>query len=644
MMAHQPRLLDSWTRLVRRRWKTGAVLFGVVLGMGALLLLLTPAVYRSEAKLRLGEPPPAGGVNPGAGIFSFFQLGGDAFANDLELLASRTLAEAVTERMALNVTLLGPRGWHRDSLLVSLGTTRETDEAEYTVRWLDDGRLRIRRTAPDDSLIGPATPGTPVSFGGLTVAFQPWRDGMPQEFRLVTEPFDRATRLTRAALEFERPRREANMVEISYQATDPGVADGVVGATVAQFIRLRTDLQHRESSQAADSLRRVARETGRELRAAEQSLEQLQRSRRLVAPEAQSEALVERHAELVGGLARARSELRDIDQMLRRLDAEQDPARSWTAFLGYPAFMQNETLGTMLMRLTELHAEREELSTRRSPDNTQLRLLDERIRYLDRSLRQMAREYRVGLLDRIRSTEPQVEELDLLMGGLPAEALELGRRQRDVRLLSEVLLLTEQRLRQEELREALTYANVQVVDPPALLDRPVWPRRKLGLAVALILATGTAMVGMVVRHRSDPRLRRADEIEDALGRPLLAVVGPRAAGAPGMEPAMVEALARRSGARSNGGKVALVAVEEGDSARQIAEGNAELRPRDPVRDFGQAVQLAGEHAPVVLVVEAGRTTRSGLRRVARLIEEAGGTVVGAVLSCESQQDQQRAWD
>ena len=61
---------------------------------------------------------------------------------------------------------------------------------------------------------------------------------------------------------------------------------------------------------------------------------------------------------------------------------------------------------------------------------------------------------------------------------MPARVAELGRRQRDVRLLSEIVVLTEQRLRQEELREALTYSNVQVIDPPALRDRPVWPRKK----------------------------------------------------------------------------------------------------------------------------------------------------------------------
>jgi uncharacterized protein involved in exopolysaccharide biosynthesis len=462
-------------------------------------------------------------VSPTSGLFSFFQLGGDPFANDLELLASRSLAEAVVERMALNARLVAPRGWHRDSLLARLEASRDTRKATFELRWRGDGTLDVRRTAPSDSAIGMLTPGTPASFGGLSVAVLPRRPGMPEAFELVTVPFAEAARVTRSALSVERPRREANTVALAYAGPDPGVADGVVHAVVAEFVALRTRIQHRESSESADSLRRVARATERELRTAEDALESLQRTSRLVAPVAQSQALVERQADLLVRLARARAERRGVDLMLERLDAAPEPAGSWTALLSYPAFLDNETLGSMLVQLTELHAEREALATRRTPDNTELRLVDERIAYLDASLRQVAREYRTGLVDQIASLEPQVAELDRLLGTLPAAAIELGRRERDVRLLTEVLLLTEQRLRQEDLREALTYANVQVIDPPALRDRPVWPRPRLGVAVALVLATGCGVLGMVLRDRMEPPARRQPGLEEMPGRPVLAV-------------------------------------------------------------------------------------------------------------------------
>ncbi|MBW3534852.1 MAG: TolC family protein, partial [Gemmatimonadetes bacterium] len=517
-------LVASWLRLVRRRWRTGALIFLGVAAVGAASILLARPVYRAEAALRLGEPPPPGGVSPSGGLLSLFQMGGDAFANDLELLASRTLAEAVAEAHALHVTLAAPPGWHRDSLVASLEADRSTVEAVYTVRWEDDGRIHVRQVSPEASPVGDAPPHTALRFGGVSATFLPWREGMPREIQLATEPFAQAVRELRGSIEVERPRREANVLSVAWNHTDPGLAEGVVATVIDAFTSLRTAVQHRESVETADSLRGVSRRTAEELRLAEEALETLQREGGIVAPDAQGEAVVERHSELLGRLQRARAEVAAVDETLRRLDAADDPGRSWTALLSYPAFLQNETLGNLLSDLVEVHGEREALASRRSPQNRELRVLDERIRYLDGSLRQLAREYRAGLVEQIASLEPEAARLDAYMRTLPAQAVELGRRHRDVRILTEVLVLTEQRLRQEELREALTYANVQVIDPSALRDRPVWPRKKLGLAVVLLLAGGSGLLGMVVRERSDPRLRSVDDVERVLGAPVLAVV------------------------------------------------------------------------------------------------------------------------
>jgi len=99
-MSAEVRLLEPWLRLISRRWRAGTSVFWIVLLLGVALLFLTRPVYRSDATLRLGSPPPSSGVNPAGGVMSFLQLGGDPFANDLELLGSRSLAEAVVEEVA----------------------------------------------------------------------------------------------------------------------------------------------------------------------------------------------------------------------------------------------------------------------------------------------------------------------------------------------------------------------------------------------------------------------------------------------------------------------------------------------------------------------------------------------------------------
>src|SRR5688572_19292072 len=124
-------IMGLWQRL-RRRWLVCAALFGVVFTLGAALILLARPIHRTEAKLRLGEAPPMGSVGGAGSMLGLLRLGGDAFANDLELLASRTLAEGVVDDAALNVKLIAPRGWHRDSLVTVLRADRSTRRATYT--------------------------------------------------------------------------------------------------------------------------------------------------------------------------------------------------------------------------------------------------------------------------------------------------------------------------------------------------------------------------------------------------------------------------------------------------------------------------------------------------------------------------------
>lgn len=108
-------------------------------------------------------------------------------------------------------------------------------------------------------------------------------------------------------------------------------------------------------------------------------------------------------------------------------------------------------------------------------------------------------------------------------------------------------------------------------------------------------------------------------------------------------------MARRAGAHGNGGALNLVPVDGGKAVRELANGaggtdSVRLRARPPVHDFRDASALANEAVPTVLVIEAGRTNREALRRAARLIEEAGGTVAGAVLVCTREKEARYAWE
>lgn len=677
-------VLESWSALLRRRWPSGLVVFLAVMLLSVAVVFLSRPIYRAESRLRLGEPPPSTGVSPNAGIFGLFRVGGDPFANDLELLGSRTVAAGVVSDRVLHVILVAPRGWHRDSIFQLLESGQGTSRASFETTWTEDGSVQVRMTAPADSLIGSVAPGARISFGGVTASFLPWRPQMPREVTIRTVPFAEAVRLTGEAVQYERTARDANVVEIRFEHTDPDLARGVVESVVARFTELRAAIQRRESGETSDSLRVVAAETRVELAQAEADLEEFERRSRLVSAEAQSAAFIERYGEAVTELERGRAELAAVESVLARTADVAKSSEAWTRLASHPRFLDNPTVGVMLERLTELEGQRTEAAARRTDVSADVRVLDEQIGYLDGALRSLARNYREGLEEQVADLARRVASMEATLAATPAQIIELGRRQRAVRLLSEVLVLTEQRLRQEELREALTFSNVQVIDPPALRDRPVWPPKKLGLAVGFLLASVFGALAVVVQERADRSVRRAAEIRAAIGVPVIAAVTRGPDGTVTLGPDDAGTLIRHAAGDGRAGRLVLIAVTEEGPARELARalwargaprlregGDSGVADEAPAatgvavtaveRDagaartlevsvlprphsFAEAAQAAAGGASVTLVVEHARTRRDELRRLLELLTDAGAAVAGVIVVCDDPDDVARVWE
>jgi uncharacterized protein involved in exopolysaccharide biosynthesis len=354
-------IISDLLAVIRRRWRPAALVFVAVFGMVAALVLTARPIYRADAKLRIGEPPPSPGVTTGSSsILGLMRMGGDPFANDLELLGSRTVTESVVRDAALTGKVAAPRGWHRDSLFSAFSTRDSTITAAFEARWVSADQIEVKQLSPKvttaDNQPAPqpvqrVAAGTAVNLGGLDVTFRARKTGGPELIRISTIPFGEAVRRWAGRIGITRTRRDANVVRILYTDPDPGIARAVTQSAVARFIELRTRIQKREGGQNIDSLRAVARQTQAELTRSEEALEKMQRETRLVDPTVQSEAFVTRYTELGTALEETRSHLRAIESVLARADSSETVGERWSKLLSYPAFRENEAIVHFLFQI-----------------------------------------------------------------------------------------------------------------------------------------------------------------------------------------------------------------------------------------------------------------------------------------------------
>ncbi len=664
----RPRAVASWAAIARRRMGVGAPIFLVVAALAVALVFLSRPIWRVEASLRLGAPAamgglPVGGAGSPVGLFSLFQqMTGDPFANEQELLSSRTVVEGVVRDNALDVQVDAPRGWYRDSLFLELRTVADWPESgTYRVHWGDDGRIHVRRTEPTSGPESSVTPGATLTFGPVVARFRAWHPGMPRAVELRTRPLGEAVRRTSSRLRVERVRRDANLVALHYDDPDPGLATDVVRSAIGHYTVLRAELSRRESGETVDSLGTVIERTHAELTAAEAGLASFERENRLVDPGAQSKAFVEQQADVLADLARARGELEGVDQVVQRLDSIRDPGAAWPGLAAHPTFLGNETLGGMLSTLVSLQQQRIDLASRRTENSRELRALDDRIAYLDGSLRALVRDYRRSVAQQVVRLEARAAQFDSLLASAPAAAMELGRRERRVRQLSEIYLFADQRRRQESIRDALSFASVQVVDPPDVLFKPVWPRKKLGLGVGLLIALGASMLGMIAVERADHSVRTASDLTALLRLPVVAALEAPRDGVVQIAPGDRAAILR--GIVACGVVHAIVVTPVGTAssdaeavAGALREDHGSDRALLPERIHREgdstAVRCAepsavapadGDGAVVLLVARQGVTNANQAMRARRLLERTGARVCGAVLLCASPRLVEEAW-
>jgi uncharacterized protein involved in exopolysaccharide biosynthesis len=673
----RPGLVTAWLGIVARRWTWGFATFALVMGAAVGLLFVTRPVYRAEAKLRLSDPPAMAGVSTGGLTASLFRQGGDPIANDMQLMKSRTLREQVIAENALHVSVIAPAGWHRDSLFVSLAASRDTRKATYQAAYQADGRIAVSQIAPVETPVGTFAPGEPASFEGVTAVFAQRRPAAPESFEIVTTPFGDAVVALAGKLEASRAARDANVLDLKVEDRDPKLAAAALESMLRTFVASRTTLFQRESGETVDSLRSVAAGNAAELAQAESRLEAMERESGVIAPDAQNDALVERYSDVVGAHETAVAERDAVTAALARVQSAGSAGEAWTSLVALPRFLENQAVGEILSQLTLLEQRRISLSATRTADNSEYATVTQQIGTLDASLRQLAASYLTGLNEQVRVLQARVDAMNDQLAGVPAKVVELGRRQREVRLLSEMVVLTEQRLRQEELRQALTFANVQVIDPPALRTKPVWPKKFWIFGGGLLLALGCGLLAMVVVERADGSVRSARQLA-LLSPPLLAAltVG-RANGRPAavrMTSADVDLLLRR-GRIDESGRSHLVILSAGLAsdadvlAQSIVDASlapalthggpngsngsngaamtsgltAALTVMPPVESRAAAEAVATHGAPVVLVLRAGATESEDLERTLSWLSGANATVVGGVLLCRSAREVRGAW-
>jgi tyrosine-protein kinase Etk/Wzc len=511
----------SWSAVVRNRWLILACTLAVV----AITIVLTQRavpVYEGSSTLRIEQKEPnlleASRIQP-----SDTRL----LPTEMEELRSRALAADVVAELGLRLTLVEPQVRRRSDLLRDIRVSDSAPPAEYRL---------VRLQGTEFALLDEKTgrrqddfeAGGRVAFGGFSFVLAPAARQHSEIRFAVGTLTDAAVRET-GSISVTQPSREVDIVRVSYRSPDSELAWRVPQALVRHYMAQRQELQTLELRSTIDFLRQQIATISTQLAESERKLQSYRARSDVINPQAEATSQVGRLVSMQTQLAMLEDERGAIAALLAEVDTKAVSHKAgdrsaYRRLLAFPTLLQSQAATGLLQSLTTAEDEREALLTRRTPQDSDVKALDDRIHELERELRGMAATYHQGIISRVQSLDSSLAVFRGQLRDIPEKELQYARLERQPKVLEGVYTMLQTRLKEAEVAVAARDPNVRIVDAAIPPIGPVWPKPVTNAVAALLcgllLGLGTAFT----REYMDRAIRSRRDVRSSTGLPVIGLI------------------------------------------------------------------------------------------------------------------------
>lgn len=582
----EAQLRTIWNFIQRNR----LLAFGipiVVLAATAAFVKLTTPVYEATTTVRIDEQQSNIAVLDALKTLA----NGSKIETEMEVLQSRSLAEDVVADLSLALGVESPRRVPRSALFEDVQLAPDAPKGEYVLRRRGE---TFSVATKEGKPLGDVRAGGVLRLPGATLALAPGARARA-EILVAVAPFEEAVYRFRKTVSVSRPNRDADIVVVRYEGTDPELVRAVPNAMARKFIERRQRVQ---SAQALSTVRFLDEQLDTlrwQLLAAEDSLKRFREKARVVSPEAEAKAQVGRLVELQAQRDMVEAERAALASLLAEVSAAPSgpegapsPLRRLIAF---PTLYKNPATSELLRSLSEVENERGELLVKRKPVDPDVQQLTARVHDLEQQLGSIASTYLDGLSAQVASLNVVLGRFGGELDRIPATEVAYARLERQAKVLEEIYTMLQTRLKEAQIAAAVEDPSVRVVDPAIAPLKPIRPNVPLSLGLALVVGLVLGAGAAVAREHLDTRVRSREDLQLATsGIPVL-----------GMIPRIAEAR-QLDGPRWRRRAPALPAGTDGFHARLVAIRD----PRSPISEAYRSLRTnitfaRPERAPKTLV-------------------------------------------
>ncbi|MBZ5579515.1 MAG: polysaccharide biosynthesis tyrosine autokinase [Acidobacteriia bacterium] len=314
-----------------------------------------------------------------------------------------------------------------------------------------------------------------------------------------------------------------NLVEILYNAHDPTLAADFVNTLADEYQQQNLEARWQTSQSAGNWFARHLTDLRSQLEASENALQSYSRDNGLLLVSDNNSVAKEHLSQLQEALSRAQSE-RMARQSQMEMSANSTPD-------SVPQVLDNTALKEYEVKISDLERQLAEYKQLYTPTNPKLQILQSQIASLESAfakqqssvLARVSNEYKAALRNESMLAAAYAAQKNLVTDQ-DEKMIRYETLKHDVdtnRSIYESLL---QKVKETSVSVALQATNVRVVDKALPPVRPYKPKHVIDLSVGALTGLILGFTLVVVRHRSDRRVRRPGVMQHYLTTRELGVI------------------------------------------------------------------------------------------------------------------------
>jgi capsular exopolysaccharide synthesis family protein len=336
------------------------------------------------------------------------------------------------------------------------------------------------------------------------------------------------------------PFRNSRLVVVAVSSHSPELAAQATNALAALYIQQSLDLRTRTSSEAGQWLGTQVDEQRKKVEELETRLQGVRESSGIVNVEERRALVDQKLKELGTSLNELKSQRLQKEALWRQMRSASNPEE-------LPEVMRSPIVQALRIELASLEREQAQLLERYLEEHPEVVKVRNQIQDTRQKIRAESQHVIRAAENDYKAAWAQEASVAAALEAAKQEALDLSRRsisydsqKREVEAAKQVLDSIMARGKETDVTQELKSSNIRIVDPAAVPQYPVRPRKLnnifMGAIIAALLSVGVAFF----LEYLDNTIKTPDDVRAFLGVPLLGVV-PEHAGERGDEPPVVHA-------------------------------------------------------------------------------------------------------